>query len=160
MKTLDNIKEHLIVSACLLGQPVRYDGNHAQLSDSELVTRLRTKFKIIPICPELMGGLSTPRPAAEIQQREGRIEVVDCHGKLETAAFMAGAKIAVELVYQHNVTRALLKSKSPSCGRSLIYDGSFSGQLREGDGITVQYLQAIGVQVYHEGEVALLLGDE
>lgn len=152
-------KETILVSACLLGQRVHYDGNHAQLTESDLLTWLRTKFTLIPICPEMLGGLPTPRPPAEIQQHNGRIEVVDRNGKYETAAFIKGANKAVNLAQQHNATRALLKSKSPSCGRSLIYDGSFSGELRKGDGIAVRYLQDIGVQVYHEGEVELLLGD-
>ena len=158
-KIIGDDKEPLLVSACLLGQRVRYDSHHAQLDNNDLLTQLRAKFYVIPLCPEMLGGLPTPRPAAEIQRREGRIEVVDCHGKLETAAFMAGAKKAVDLAHQHQVTRALLKSKSPSCGRDLIYDGSFSGQLRTGDGITAQYLQTIGVQVYNEGELELLLAD-
>ena len=156
---IGNDKEPLLVSACLLGQPVRYDGNHAQLDNNDLLTQLRTKFYVIPLCPEMLGGLPTPRPAAEIQQRDGRIEVVDCNGELQTLAFMTGAKKAVDLARQHNVTRALLKSKSPSCGRGLIYDGSFTGQLREGDGMTAQHLQAIGVHIYHESEIELLLAD-
>lgn len=156
-KMLVDDKEPLLVSACLLGQPVRYDGNHAQLSSNELLIRLRNKFKVIPICPELLGGLPTPRPPAEIQQQGDRIEVIDCNGKCETNAFVMGAKKACDLAYQYKIIRALLKSKSPSCGRDLIYDGSFSGKLRKGDGITAQYLQQMGVQVYHEGEIDLLL---
>lgn len=152
-----NTKEPLLVSACLLGQPVRYDGNHAQLADNDLLVRLCTKFTVIPICPEVFGGLPTPRSPAEIQPQKGRIEVVDCKGKLETAAFIAGAKKACKLALQHEVKRALLKSKSPSCGRDLIYDGSFTSQLCEGDGITVQYLKDVGVQVYHKYEVEWLL---
>lgn len=150
-------KEPLLVSACLLGQHVRYDGGHAQLSDSELLTRLHTKFKVIPFCPEMLGGLPTPRPAAEIKHQGNRIEIVDCDGESYTAAFIAGAQKAANIARQHQVTRVLLKSKSPSCGRGLVYDGSFTGQLREGDGMTVQYLQDMGVQVYHEGEIAQLL---
>ena len=153
------IKENILVSACLLGQLVRYDGDHARLADNELLTRLRTKFIVIPICPEMLGGLSTPRPAAEIKHQNNRIEIVDCDGKSYTAAFITGAQKAANMARQHQVTRALLKSKSPSCGRDLIYDGSFTSQLREGDGVTVQYLQDMGIQVYHENEVALLLGD-
>lgn len=155
-----DIKETILVSACLLGQRVRYDGNHAQLNDSELLIRLRAKFTVIPVCPEMLGGLATPRPAAEIQQHNGRIEVVDCDGKLETAAFIKGAKQACTIAIQHQATRVLLKSKSPSCGRDFIYDGSFTGQLRKGDGITVQYIQEMGIQVYHEGEINLLLKDD
>ncbi len=150
-------KETILVSACLLGQHVRYDGNHAQLADSELLTQLRAKFKVIPICPEILGGLPTPRPPVEIQQHKERIEVVDDTGVLSTAAFIKGAEQACAIANKHKAKRVLLKSKSPSCGRGLIYDGSFTGQLREGDGITVQYLQAMGVQVYHEEEVELLL---
>lgn len=150
-------KQALLVSACLLGQKVRYDGEHSQLADTDLLTQLHVKFTIIPICPEMLGGLPTPRPPAEIQQQNNGIQVIDCNGKPETAAFIAGANKACDLARQHKVTRALLKSKSPSCGRGLIYDGSFTGQLRKGDGITVQCLQEMGVQVYHEGEVDLLL---
>lgn len=153
------IKETILVSACLLGQPVRYDGKHAQLADSKLITQLRTKFTVIPICPEMLGGLPTPRKPAEIRYKDERIEVVNCDGQLLTAAFTVGADKACVTARQNHVKRALLKSKSPSCGRGLIYDGSFTGSLVEGDGLTTQYLQKMGVQVYHEGEVALLLGD-
>ena len=155
-----DIKETILVSACLLSQRVRYDGNHAQLSDSELLIRLHTKFTVIPICPEMLGGLPTPRPPAEVQQHNGRIKVVDSGGLPMTAAFTKGAQRACAIAMQHQATRALLKSKSPSCGRGVVYDGSFTGQLREGDGITVQYLQEMGVQVYHEGEINLLLEDD
>ena len=157
--TIDDGKETLLVSACLLGQRVRYDGDHAQLTYSDLLIQLRSKFKVLALCPEVLGGLPTPRAAAEIQQRHGHIDVVDCAGQSVTAAFVAGADKATHLARQHQVSRALLKSKSPSCGRGLIYDGSFTGQLRAGDGITVQHLQALGIKVYHEGEVDLLLDD-
>ncbi len=153
-------KEALLVSACLLGQKVRYDGEHSQLADTDLLTQLRVKFTVISICPEMLGGLPTPRPPAEIQQQDNGIQVIDCNGKSETAAFIAGAKKACDLVRQHKVARALLKSKSPSCGRRLIYDGSFTGQLRKGDGVTVQYLREMNVQIYHEGEVNLLLAND
>lgn len=153
------IKEPILVSACLLGQRVRYDGGHAQIAHSELLMRLRTKFKVVPICPEMLGGLPTPRPAAEIKHQGNRIEVVDCDGESNTAAFVTGAQKAANIARQHQVTRVLLKSKSPSCGRGIIYDGSFTGQLRECDGITVQQLQDMSVQVYHEGEIDILLSD-
>ena len=155
----NNAKEALLVSACLLGQRVRYDGGHAQLADNELLTQLRSKFTVIAICPEILGSLATPRPAAEIQQRSGGIEVVDCAGQSVSAAFIKGAEQASIIAQQQQVTRALLKSKSPSCGRGLIYDGSFTSQLCQGDGITVQHLQALGIEVYHEGEIGLLLDD-
>lgn len=105
-------KGTLLVSACLLGQRVRYDGNHAQLTDGELLVRLRAKFTVIPICPEILGGLPTPRPAAEITHQSDRIEVVDCNGKSETAAFIKGAKEVCNLARQYHVTHVLLKSKA------------------------------------------------
>lgn len=152
------MKEIILVSACLLGQRVRYDGNHAQLAESDLLTQLRAKFTVIPICPEMLGGLPTPREPAEIRHKNKRIEVVSCDGRSLTSAFIAGANKACVMARQHKVTRALLKSKSPSCGRNFIYDGSFTGNLREGDGLTTQYLQQMGVQVYNERETELLLG--
>lgn len=149
----------MLVSACLLGQRVCYDGDHAQLADDVLLTQLRSKFTVIAICSEILGSLATPKPVAEIQQRSGGIEVVYCARQSVSAAFIKGAEQASIIAQQQQVTRALLKSKSPSCGRGLIYDRSFTSQLCQGDGITVQHLQALGIEVYHEGEIGLLLDD-
>ncbi|TXD96030.1 DUF523 domain-containing protein [Psychrobacter frigidicola] len=138
---------------------MRYDVHHAQLADSELLTQLRTKFTVVSIYPEMLGRLLTLRAPADTVNQQGRIEVVDCDGQLVTDAFVEGARQACVIAKKYQITRALLKSKSPSCGRGLIYDGSFTGNLQEGNGITVQHLQNTSVQVYHEGEVMLLLDE-
>ena len=154
----ESVKEALLVSACLLGQRVRYDGDHAQIS-AALMNQLNANFTLVPICPELLGGLPTPRLPAEIVRQDERIEVINISGKNLTDAFHGGANKAGDIALQHGIKRALLKSKSPSCGSGLIYDGSFTGRLHEGDGITTQYLQSMGVQVFHEDEIELLLTD-
>lgn len=154
-----NSKQALLVSACLLGQRVRYDGDHAQLASTALMTQLNANFILVPICPELLGGLTTPRLPAEIVRQNQRIEVINISGKNLTDAFHVGAHKAGDIALQHGIKRALLKSKSPSCGRGLIYDGSFTGRLLAGDGIATQHLQSIGVQVFHEDEIELLLND-
>lgn len=154
----ENSRQALLISACLLGQPVRYDGDHAQIS-AALMTQLNANFTLVPICPELLGGLSTPRLPAEIVCQDERIEVINISGESLTDAFHGGANKAGDIALQHGIKRALLKSKSPSCGSSLIYDGSFTGRLRAGNGITTQHLQSMGVQVFHEDEIELLLTD-
>ncbi|MBO1531296.1 DUF523 domain-containing protein [Psychrobacter sp. F1192] len=154
-KTTD--RQALLVSACLLGQRVRYDGNHAQLANTDLMAQLQASFILIPICPELLGGLSTPRPPAEISQQKDKIEVISITGTNLTKAFDTGARRAGDLVLHHGIKWALLKSKSPSCGRGSVYDGSFTGRLRAGDGVTAQYIQGLGVQVFNEHEIEALL---
>lgn len=154
-KTTD--RQALLVSACLLGQRVRYDGNHAQLANTDLMAQLQASFILIPICPELLGGLPTPRPPAEISQQKDKIEVISITGTNLTKAFDIGARRAGDLVLHHGIKLALLKSKSPSCGRGSVYDGSFTGRLRAGDGVTAQYIQSLGVQVFNEHEIEALL---
>ena len=128
----------ILVSACLLGTPCRYDG--ASRPCGELARLEVLGHRRIPVCPEVMGGLPTPRPPAELQ-RDGR--VVDRAGKDVTEAYRLGAE-------------AVLKERSPSCGRGQIYDGSFTGRLTEGSGVTARLLEEHGVQVYGESEAGTL----
>ena len=133
----------ILVSACLLGTPCRYDG--ASRPCGELARLEVLGHRLIPVCPEVMGGLPTPRPPAELQ-RDGR--VVDRAGKDVTEAYRLGAEEVLELARAHRCTLAVLKERSPSCGRGQIYDGSFTGRLTEGSGVTARLLEEHGVQVY------------
>ena len=147
----------VLVSRCLLGHRVRYDGGasgpYAQLA------QWQAEGRVIALCPEVAGGLPTPRAAAEIpggQGREvlaGRAPVLTAEGEDVTAAFVSGAQQALELVGRHGIRIAILKANSPSCGNVQTYDGSFSGVKVEGQGVTAALLAEAGVQVFSELEL-------
>ena len=130
----------MIVSACLAGFPCRYDGKSRPCA--EVVELVRTG-KAIPVCPEQLGGLPTPRPPCEICA--GR--VVDRTGTDRTEAFRKGAQTVLDLAKTYGAEKALLQNRSPSCGSGWIYDGSFSGKLVQGDGVTARLLAENGIQV-------------
>ena len=130
----------MIVSACLAGFPCRYDGKSKPCAE---VVELVKAGKAIPVCPEQLGGLPTPRPPCEILA--GR--VVDRNGTDRTESFQQGAQAVLALAQTYGGTQALLQNRSPSCGTGWIYDGTFSKTLIAGDGITARLLQENGIQV-------------
>lgn len=130
----------MIVSACLAGFPCRYDGRS---KPCERVMELVRDGKAIPVCPEQLGGLSTPRPPCEILN--GR--VVDADGVDRTDSYRRGAEAVLALVQTYGATRAMLQKRSPSCGSGWIYDGTFSKKLVRGDGITARLLAENGIEV-------------
>lgn len=144
----------MLVSACLLGQPVRYDGRDSGHPD--LLQRWQAEGRVVPLCPEVAGGLPTPRAAAEISGGQGRavldgeVQVLTVTGEDVSAAFLVGAQIALAQVRRHAIRIAVLKSGSPSCGNTLTYDGTFSGRKVVGEGVTTALLRAEGVQVFSE----------
>lgn len=145
-------KQAILVSACLLGVCCRYDGAS---KPNSLVTALREKFLLIPICPEVDGGLPTPRTPSE---RVGdRVLMKD--GKDVTDNFLAGAEAALERARSFGCTAALLKARSPSCGSGSNYDGSFSGRLTDRDGVTAELLKKNGIAVYTEEEIDKFLDE-
>lgn len=153
--------DRILISACLLGRPVRYDGGGKRLTDRRL-ERWQAEGRLVPVCPELMGGLSVPRPAAEIAGGSGaavlagRARVVTTTGEDVTAAFVAGAEAALDLARQNGCVHALLIDRSPSCGSLHIYDGTFSGRRIAGAGVTASLLSAHGIAVYADHEVERL----
>lgn len=134
----------VLVSACLLGMPCRYD---AKGKASQAVIDLN--YDWVPVCPEVAGGLGTPREPAEIV--DGLVKTID--GKDVTREFILGAEEALRLVAKHHIETAILKARSPSCGSGEIYDGSFSSRLRPGDGVTAAILKQAGVTVLSEEEI-------
>ena len=130
----------MIVSACLAGFPCRYDGKARPCAQ---VVELVRAGKAIPVCPEQLGGLPTPRTSCEI--REDR--VVDEEGRDRTEAFQRGARAVLKIAQTYGATEALLQSRSPSCGSGRIYDGSFTKTLTAGDGVTARLLKENGIQV-------------
>ena len=143
--------ENLLISACLLGIPCRYDGRSVKAVD---ISALREKYNLIPVCPECMGGLSTPRPPAELQA-DGR--VVNREGKDVTSNYRAGAEATLEIARREGCTLALLKEKSPSCGSGIIHNGKFDGGLVPGFGKTAALLLENGFEVFGESQIEDLL---
>ena len=149
--------EKLLVSRCLLGHKVRYDGGAHGPYD--LLQRWQDEGRIVPLCPEVAGGLPTPRPPAEIPGGQGgavldgRLPVLTDDGADVTAAFVAGAEIALRLVQQHGLRVAVLKARSPSCGCRQVYSGQFDGQLRAGQGVAAAALATAGVTLFDEQQL-------
>ncbi len=139
----------VLVSACLLGACCRYDGA-AKLHP--LAAALAERHQLVPVCPEQLGGLPTPRPPAE---RRGA-QVVTRDGDV-TEAYRRGAEEAWKLCALLGCQAAVLKERSPSCGRGAVYDGTFSGTLTAGDGVTAALLAERGIPVYGESQIEELL---
>lgn len=140
-----------IVSACLAGIKCRYDGNS---SDNEFVINLIKEGKAIIACPELLGGLKTPRPACEVYNgNDGKRYVISKDGQDFTREFAEGARKTLELAKKEGITKAILKDKSPSCGCGLIHDGSFTGAMIQGNGLTADLLIKSGLEVYTDKQI-------
>ena len=137
---------NILVSACLLGVNCRYKGDGKR---NERILELSKKHTLIPVCPEQLGGLRTPREPAE--QQGGR--VINKAGQDVTQAYRSGAEAALYIAKLNHVKFAVLKSRSPSCGSGMIYDGSFSGKLIGGDGVCAALLKQNGIEVFTEDEL-------
>lgn len=144
----------VLVSRCLLGHRVRYDGGAHGPYD--LLQQWLDEGRVVALCPEVAGGLPTPRPPAEIaggqgaQVLDGRLPVLTIDGADVTSAFVEGAQQALALVHEYGIRLALLKARSPSCGNLENYDGTFSGVRVAGEGVTAALLRRAGVQVFNE----------
>lgn len=143
----------ILVSGCLLGEEVRYDGGHQLMMDTTFAL-WRKRGWLVSLCPEVAGGLGIPRPPAE-QQTDGRIITVS--GVDVTRAFNKGAEQALRVCQRFNIKYALLKESSPSCGSTTIYNGDFSGVKIAGMGVTAQLLSEHGIKVFSEKTFAELV---
>ena len=148
----------ILVSACLLGNPVRYDGAAKTLAHAGLA-RLLDEGRVIAFCPEVAGGLPVPRPPAEILGGDGAAvidgdaRVLTLDGTDVTAHFLSGARQALRLCRQHGIVAALLTESSPSCGSGQVYDGSFSRRAVGGSGVTAALLGRHGIAVFNQHQV-------
>ena len=143
------MKEKLLVSACLLGENCKYSGGN---NYNPAVEALRERFELVPVCPEQLGGLPTPRVPSE---RVGE-KVLNREGIDVTREFRLGAERTLEIALAHGVRRAVLQERSPSCGCGSIYDGTFSGKLIPGMGVAAQLLEDSGIKVFGGGGIAAL----
>lgn len=144
--------ETLLVSACLLGYACKYCGGSNFIGEEKLAA-LKKRYRLVSVCPESAGGLPTPRDPSE---RIGD-KVISNHGADVTENYRKGAETALVLCRNYGCKKALLKAKSPSCGRDFIYDGTFSGTLTPRHGVTAELLLAGGIAVFSEKEVEELL---
>ncbi len=136
----------IMVSACLLGENVKYNGGN---NKNKMLLRLLSGHTVIPVCPEVLGGLPVPRTPAEIVNSE----VINRNGESVDEAFRKGAEKALEIAKQEKPDLIILQSRSPSCGVKQIYDGTFSGTLVPGDGVFAALLKARGIRVISEEEI-------
>ena len=141
--------EKILVSACLLGTPCRYDGKSKPVSD---VIALKNKYELIPVCAETLGGLPTPRIGAEIVGDK----VIRADGVDVTLEYCKGAEIVLQIARKNNCKIAILKTKSPSCGKGKVYDGTFTKTLTNKNGILAELLINNGISVFDETEIERL----
>jgi uncharacterized protein YbbK (DUF523 family) len=147
--------ERILVSACLLGRPVRYDARGRRCADP-LFERWRAEGRFVPFCPEVGGGLPVPRPAAEISGGsgadvlDGRARVLTRDGADVTDCFLEGARLALEHARSCGARLAILKEGSPSCGSGRIHDGTHRGRTVAGEGVTAALLERQGIAVFTE----------
>lgn len=150
MKREKDIRPTILMSACLMGVRCRYDGGGKQLDGLQELMELA---HVAPICPEILGGLPTPRtPSERVGER-----VLAKDGADVTAAFRRGADEALRFARLYGAKYALLKERSPSCGSGMIYDGSFSGRIVPGDGVTGALLKANGLEAFGESRIGELM---
>ena len=138
---------NILVSACLFGVNCKYSGENNYV---EKIHGLKDNHTLILVCPEQLGGLDTPRSPAEIQIHNGSLTVRTKEGTDVTDEFVKGAELTLKIANAHECKLAILKANSPSCGARQIYDGSFSGKLVEGVGITADLLMKNGIAVVSE----------
>ncbi len=151
----------ILISACLLGERVRYDGV-VLIQDNELIKQWNLEGRLVSFCPEVAGGLSTPRAAAEIVGGSGaevlKNEALIINNKHEdvTLFFLKGAHKALVLCQKYAIKHAILTERSPSCGGQTIYDGSFNHILRDGEGVTAALLRQHGIVVFSQHDLLKL----
>ena len=153
----------ILISACLAGLPVRYNGSAKPLIH-DAVERWKAEGRLVTLCPELAGGFQVPRPPAEIENGfngddvlDGRARVLEISGGDVSAAYIDGARIALDVARENGCRHALLIDGSPSCGSGFVYDGSFSGRKHAGQGVTAAFLRRNGIAVYSDREVEQLV---
>ncbi|HAT85390.1 MAG TPA: DUF523 domain-containing protein, partial [Rhizobiales bacterium] len=153
------MSQKILISACLLGQPVRYNGRGLSL-ESQLLDLWKEKGLLVPICPEVEGGLPTPRPPAEIEPNMAGTDVLDHGARVKdvtgadvTDGFVAGARIAVRAALDAGCRFAILTDGSPSCGSVRIYSGRHDGEKREGIGVVTAALRQAGIEVFAQHQL-------
>lgn len=153
MKINEQPIEKILISACFLGERVRYNGEVKPLV-SVLLQKWQKQGRLLSVCPEVISGLPVPRPPAEIDLMTKKVITIESIDVTEQ--FDKGAELALSLCHRHNIRLALLKESSPSCGSNTIYDGTFSQQKIIGEGVTTKLLREHGIKVFSEASIERL----
>mgnify|MGYP001029708231 CR=1 FL=1 len=143
---------HYIVSLCMAGFPCRYNGTD---KFNQIIAKLIDEGRAFPLCPELLGGLPTPREPVECIKIDGKLHAIGQSGKDYTAAFQRGAEQVLKFAQEHHITKAILYKNSSSCG-VVTYDGTFSGTLANYSGFTAQLLSDNGIEVISSADLEIL----
>ncbi len=149
---------NILISACLIGKPVRYNGSDLML-DHPLMVKWRAEERLVAICPEVAGGLPIPRLPAEIQSGDGNnvldgnTNILQIDGEDVTQSFIDGANKALKLALANKCRAAILTEKSPSCASSMIYDGTFTKELTLGVGVTTALLEKNNIRVFNQNQL-------
>ena len=146
------MKPKILISSCLVGENVKYDGGNNALH-VKILEQWKQEGLLVPLCPEVLGGLSVPRSPCEVI--EGTQTVICKSGEDVSAEFAKGAKESLRIAQEEGVCMAILKARSPSCGKDIIYDGTFTSTRVSDSGITCKLLQESGIAVFSEEELAL-----
>ena len=146
------MKPKILISSCLIGENVKYDGGHNALH-VKILEQWKEQGVLVPLCPEVLGGLGVPRPVCEVIK--GTSRVMGKNGQDVTQAFAKGAKESLRIAKTEGVCMAILKARSPSCGKDIIYDGTFTSTRVSDSGITCKLLQESGIVVFSEEELSL-----
>ena len=146
------MKPKILISACLIGEKVKYNGGDNALSDA-IIAQWREEGVLVPLCPEVLGGLDVPRPACWVIK--GTDKVICKTGEDVSFAFEKGAKESLRISQEEGIVMAILKARSPSCGKDIIYDGTFTSTRVNDSGITCKLLQESGIVVFSEEELSL-----
>lgn len=154
--------DRILISSCLLGQKVRYNGT-SKLDHHSILQAWQQEGRLVPLCPELAAGFQVPRPAAEIAQRKsgndvllGDARIIEETGRDVTVLYQEAARQALVLALQEKCRYAILTDGSPSCGVRFIYDGNFASNRHSGSGITTALLEKNGIRVFSEAEIETL----
>jgi len=146
-------KEKVLVSACLIGENVKYNGKNNKIVFPQEFLK---SFELVPFCPEVEGGLPTPRPPSEIISKNP-LKIINNQNKDVTKEFIEGAKKTLEICKKLSIKKAILKENSPSCGKNFVYDGSFQKRLKSGQGVTASILIKNNLKVFNEYEIDKIL---
>lgn len=156
--SVENTLDKVLVSGCLLGKKVRYNGQCLSIVDS-ILEQWKTEGRVVSICPEVDAGMSIPRASAEILNGDGNdvwkgtASVVESGGKDVTLVFKRGAQMALAICKKHKIRVAVLTESSPSCGSTTIYDGNFRNRKMAGIGVTTALLQDNGIAVFSQHNI-------
>lgn len=158
--------ERILISACLVGHPVRYNGTDKGHNGAQTVARWQNEGRLLLLCPEIAAGFPTPRPPAEINGQDdsfdgklvlnGKARVLEATGADVSSLYIQAARYTVNYAQQHGCHHAVLTDGSPSCGSTFIYDGSFTGQKKSGIGTTTAALRNAGIHVWPETAITKL----